>query len=63
MALFIKDQVISGPDGQGYRATRNLHIGDHMRLDDFEPIGGAPKIEAGALWPDWFLEQVQKAWR
>lgn len=42
-----KGTVIDGPDGQGYRVTRNVKEGDFVLPTDFEPFGGAPEPKGG----------------
>lgn len=53
-----KDHIFHGPDGQGYRVTRDCFLGDPVTPDLFEPIGGAPHQGAGGLITPWLAAQL-----
>jgi hypothetical protein len=51
--------VINGPNGQGYKVTRDIAKYDLVKEGDFEAFGGAPKAKAGRKMPAWVVSFVQ----
>lgn len=49
-----------GPEGQGYRLTRDVSSGDVMLASDFEPYGGAPQPVFGGQLPDFLTERLRE---
>lgn len=54
-----KGHVFHGPDGQGYRLTRDVQTGDPILADMFEAFGGAPVSESGKQMPNWLFRGIQ----
>lgn len=50
--------IFHGPDGQGYRLTRDVQTGDDIMAKDFEPFGGAPKPESHTSMPRWLQHEL-----
>lgn len=48
--------ILHGPDGQGYRLTRDFNVGDVATAYHFEPVGGAPEPVAGEVMPSWLAK-------
>lgn len=61
MAALAKGSEFYGPDGQGYRMTRDICIGDFIYATDIEAIGGAPEPKPGKQLPVWFARQIGMA--
>lgn len=53
-----KDHIFHGPDGQGYRITRDCTPGEPITADMLEPFGGAPEPKAGGSIPLWLAKQL-----
>lgn len=53
-----KDHIFHGPDGQGYRVTRDCVAGEFIKPDMFEPFGGAPEPKGGEVMPEWLHAQI-----
>jgi len=53
MPLFKKGHEFHGPDGQGYRLTRDVESGEIILSSDLEPFGGAPEPKPGDPIPEW----------
>lgn len=59
-----KGHVFHGPNGQGYRVTRDCAPATLIRADDFEPFGGAERLGSSAMvplamFPPWMAAQMQ----
>lgn len=50
-----------GPDGQGYRLTRDVQTGEAIMADTFKPFGGAPPPQAGHSMPQWLAARIREA--
>jgi hypothetical protein len=55
-----KDHIFHGPDGQGYRVTRDCVPGEFIAPEMFEPLGGATEPKGGDPLPAWLAEQLAK---
>lgn len=53
-----KDHEFHGPDGQGYRLTRDVDVYEMVMADQFEAFGGAPKPVSGEVMPEWLHRQI-----
>lgn len=56
--FYAKGHIICGPNGQGYRLTRDVFPGDAVKASDFEPFGGAPEPKQNEPMVDWLAEAV-----
>lgn len=56
-----KGTVIQGPDGQGYRITRDIELYDLVKAADFEAFGGAPEPRGGERMPIWVTRFIGTA--
>lgn len=56
--LYKSGHEFHGPDGQGYRLTRDVHFGDAVLPGMLEPFGGAPDPEYGEMLQPWLARQV-----
>lgn len=53
-----KDHIFRGPDGQGYRVTRDCIPGEAITPELFAPFGGAPVPKGDEPMPDWLAKQL-----
>jgi hypothetical protein len=56
--LIYRDTIVHGPDGQGYRITRNVRRGEPVCTTDFEALNGAPQPKPNEPMPDWLARFV-----
>jgi hypothetical protein len=49
-------EIIEGPDGQGYRVTRDIQIAQPVLITDLEPFGGAPEPKDYHVMPPWLAK-------
>lgn len=61
--LLKKGHEFHGPDGQGYRLTKDAREGDEMSTEYFEAFGGAPEPEPLQPWPEWLSWEIEAAVR
>lgn len=54
-----KGHVFHGPDGQGYRAIRDIDARQFIAMArDFEAFGGAPAPASGEVMPEWLRNAI-----
>lgn len=54
-----KGHVFNGPDGQGYRLTRDVDEAPFLaKAADFEPFGGAPPPVSHTSMPKWLEKAI-----
>lgn len=58
--MITKGEKFEGPNGQGYEATRDIHVGQVARADDFKAFGGAPVPSHPNEIPSWLVDQLTK---
>ena len=52
-------RVFEGPNGQGYRLVKDIHLPHPMTVAHLEPIGETPAIVEGELLPKWLVDALQ----
>ena len=53
-----KGHEFRGPDGQGYRLTRDVEGHEQIMANQFEAFGGAPQPVSGEEMPEWLQRQI-----
>lgn len=58
--FLIKGVRFLGPDGQGYRLTRDVFSHERVTASMFEAFGGAPDPVPGAPTPKWLADSMRE---